>query len=160
MQTDSKESLLLVRGDLVKFLLTDGSVMEVPENWGLVQDPSGKCLHPCDLILCEYRLDHNIDATSMQSFNNNNTTTTDAAVQYFGRGGRIAKGSVEIPSGPWYRASCDAEAIFYRLAGRRRGLYHHYFKTPVGLLWNGDRTGCKMVLPDACVLSKRGFIWP
>lgn len=148
-------STLLVRGDLVKLELVDGSILEVPDSWGLVHDVTGSLLHRCELILTRYqRVNKNTHIRSAK--------VKKAAIGYFGVGASdLLVGSVEIPRGPWQHIG-GVSVIYYQRWGSKRksGLYHHDFEFPIPIYIQKDKKAYRLALPDACIVNSRGFVWP
>jgi len=144
--------MLMVRGDLVKFDLDDGRVVEVPEDFGLVHDPAGEVIDRCDMLVVSYRL------TSRRRVPVQ-TGIAELAKDYFGDSKAVLSGSVAIPKGPWQPLGVVA-TVYYARYGHKQGLYYHPFEDRVELFKQARGKALLLRMPDKCVVNERGFVWP
>ena len=142
----------LIRGDLVKLELEDGEVVNVPSEYGLVHDVDGEELNRCELVICPYQINGNLNVRLPKN-------VRKAAISYFGHSNKLVKGVVEIPSGPWQHIG-DVVFVYYRRKGKKKGLYQHPFEIPVPLYQQRNGDCFKLELPDFCIIDSRGFVWP
>lgn len=155
---DAEGHQLLVRGDLVKFDL-EGSPnqVEVPDDWGLIHDPVGAVLDPCDVRIGPYQSSGKI------------AQIQDPVMQriceaYFGHGMTIYDGTVKIPEGQWQEVG-RVSVVYYARYGKGifSGLFRHPIKmaAPPVILYQLSRSkGFKIGFPSGCIIDSHGFVWP
>ncbi len=151
MGRDGDKPALMVRGDAVSFELAGGRVIDLPESWGMIHDPSGENIRKCDIVISNYTL---VDRAVRSREYACHTT----AHKYWGDEMPLFEGVVDVPSGPWSLVNKVA-AIWYQRHGKHEGPYRHEFRPMVELYRNpgGDML---LALPSGCVLDWRGFVWP
>jgi hypothetical protein len=145
---------ILVRGDLVKLEFEDGRMLEIPDDWGILHDPLGKVLDPCDLRLAPY-------VRGRASVVPETDRMRSVCDSYFGRDTQVREGTVEIPNGPWKDVGRIAH-VYYARYGNLKGLYRHPFKTqaPQVLLQQNARGQYRLTFPSGCIIDSHGFVWP
>lgn len=158
---------LLVRGDMISFVSTEQvertgvhslddtnmpSDIVLPEDYVLVQDPTGKYLSKCDFYVVRWHSDG-------PKGSNLSGKLRDIAYDYFGDGARIKRGSVELPEGNW-SAVTEIAFIRYRRAGELSGNYEHPYNPRVQLYETESPLAWRLPLPTGCVVDARGFVWP
>jgi hypothetical protein len=159
------DTVLLVRGDIVSYELADGRFVEHPESWGLVHDPVGSCVDPCEIFVCPYTL-------VSQSRTPLPHHISETAREYWGDGYELKSGSVVIPKGPWDRVGRIVR-VYYDRYGELASKYQHPFKDVEGdeaFLYRqkrsqsfgpaGSHKAYRISLPDGCVINAHGFVWP
>lgn len=158
---------LLVRGDIVGFQMDDrdgGDELWLPGDWGLIHDPVGDCIPKCTLMIAPYRLSGNQARNVPQQM-------VDIATDYFGRDLPLDDADLVIPLGPWDRVG-RVVRIYYDRYGHLKGPYQHPFKPvkPAVSLYRqrsaqvypgGHRAKAfRLSLPDQCLITEHGFVWP
>jgi hypothetical protein len=154
---DERGHQFLVRGDLVKFDLSGGGHVDIPDSWGLIHDPLGAVMDPCDIRIGPY------ESTGQQAAIED-PILARVALAYFGHGMNIYDGTVKIPEGDWERVA-RIEVIYYARYGR--GNYNGLFRHPIKMqapavdlykLRQGD--GFRLQFPQGCIIDSHGFVWP
>jgi hypothetical protein len=137
---------ILIKGDHVRFEMTDGSMITMPDSYGIIHDPEGYSLPYCEVFFGPFEVTRQrVDLTSK-------------AKAYFGRGYEGRRAIVDVPiQGPWEFVG-ETIQIFYKRRGKDTRKFYHPQKRPVRLLRCGKFY--KNELPDGCVLDDRGFVWP
>lgn len=152
MSKTAEKPALLVRGDVVKLELDTGRVIEVPETWGIIHDPTGEYANRCDVYIAEYRIGTpNRTPLAPQ--------LSSIARAYFGDLENLRDGTVDLPTGPWHRVG-RVVRIYYARYGNQKGLYFHPFKMAVDLHEQQGGGAYLLQLPDGCVIDSHGFVWP
>lgn len=132
-----------------------GPILELPESFVLVQDPSGQNLRKCDFYVLPYTSTH-------QKVSKVDPTLQHAALDYYGPGHDLERGNVDIPNGPWHRVAAVSK-IRYRRPGDLHGDYQHPYEVSVPLYGAGSKSsprGWRLSLPTGCVVDGRGFVSP
>lgn len=157
---------LLVRGDRISFVSAEQakrtgihplddtkmpSDIVLPNDFVLIEDPTGKYLRKCDFYVLRW-----VDGTLKSGVD---TKVARVAADYFGASTRLKQGTVDIPDGKWHRASQIA-FIRYRRAGDLSGNYEHPYNPNVWLYDTDKPIGWRIALPTGCVVDGRGFVWP
>jgi len=147
---------ILIKGDHVRFEMTDGSMVTLPEAHGIIHDPEGYQLPYCDVYFGPFE-------TTRQR-----VELTKKAKAYFGRGYEGNRAIVDVPiEGPWEPIG-ESIQIFYKRRGKDTRKFYHPKKQPVRLSRCTARvaregasgTFYRLELPNGCVLDDRGFVWP
>lgn len=158
---------LLVRGDMISFVSAEQadrtgvhslndqlmpSDIVLPEDYVLVQDPTGKHLSKCDFYVVRWfgKTPKGVGLSSK---------LREIASDYFGDGARIKRGSVELPEGDWNPVA-EIAFIRYRRAGELSGNYEHPYNPKVQLYETDSPLAWRLPLPTGCVVDARGFVWP
>lgn len=141
-----------MRGDVVKLKLRNGRMLNVPDDWGMVHDPTGTCINRCDVYLTRYVIKNPVVTQMEPKF-------ASIARAYFGDLKNLVAGSVELPRGPWHLIG-QVERIFYARYGNLEGMYYHPFKLPVDLHEQQGGGAYLLSLPERCVIDSHGFVWP
>lgn len=155
LRDDATGAELLGRADVVKFDLSDGNFVEVPDPWVMAHDVVGKVIPTCDLRMIPY-------AHCMPFKGCVDSIVCRIAYAYFGRKNKLDEASIEIPRGPWHRLG-RVDRIYYARQGKHKGLYHHPFKqdAPPVTLYERDGGGAyRLKLPPGCIVDSHGFVWP
>lgn len=159
---------LLVRGDRVSFVSTEQvrrvgrhkldavnmpSDVELPDDYVLVHDTTGKLLNRCDLYVVRWHkgssnLGHNVSQELIRS-----------AHDYYGFETPVTFGRVDIPKGKWHRLAKVA-FIRYRRVGDSPGMFEHEYDVPVMLYDMTRPLAWRLPLPEGCVVDARGFVRP
>ena len=147
----------LVRGDLVKFDLVGGAKQDIPDSWGLIHDPLGAVMSPCDIRIGPYR-------SNGKKAQIDDPVMARVARAYFGHGMDIYGGSVDIPDGKWQRVG-RVEVVYYARYGQGRfnGLFRHQIKMQapaVHLMKLQGGNGFRLEFPQGCIIDSHGFVWP
>jgi hypothetical protein len=156
----------MIRGDIVSLELTTGMVVELPDDWGLIHDPSGIGVDRCELFIAPFIMGRRMN-------NSHLSKVGDDARSYYGYDQELHGVTVEIPEGPWERVG-DIAVINYDRHGELKGPYYHDTdvpkrrserailmrqRTPKPLF--GRRVKAfRISLPDGCRINAHGFIWP
>lgn len=159
------DTVLLIRGDIVSCELDDGRTVEFPESWGLVHDPVGSCVDPCEIFVAPYTL-VSTPRTPLPH------KVIASAKEYWGDGYELESGTVVIPEGPWDRVGRIVR-VYYDRYGELASKYQHPFKdveNDAAILYKqkrsqsygkaGAHTAYRISLPDGCVINAHGFVWP
>jgi hypothetical protein len=146
---------LMARGDIVSFVMTDGSVVELPKSFVLLHDPSGKLIDKCTLVCCRCSLQSRLVHTIPSRIH-------DYVVDYFGSDAVLVKGTVEIPKGPWHPLGTVKEIRYDRHGQYEDAFYHPFSDSDPGveLFRQGKGSAYLLVLPGGCKVDARGFVWP
>jgi hypothetical protein len=155
--TDSGGNQFLVRGDLVKFDLVGGARQDIPDSWGLIHDPLGAVISPCDIRIGPYKGNGHKAVIE-------DPVLARIAQAYFGHGMDVHGGSVEVPDGTWEPVG-RVEVVYYARYGRGNfdGLFRHPIKMQapaVNLLKLRGGGGFKLAFPQGCIIDSHGFVWP
>lgn len=157
MASKKKQDAPFVRGDAVKLDLDDGQSIEFPRPWGMVQDPSGTILSRCEVLILPYEVDLTQEVLDAKQ-------CARSAREYFGSKTKLYWGDLEVPRGRWERVGRVVHVIWYRRYGFASGNFYHPFKqsmqTPVDVHRLKSGKAYKLSLPDGCVLTRHGFVWP
>jgi hypothetical protein len=143
---------LLVRGNLVKMDLEDGRQLDVPNDWGMLHDPSGNLFPSCEFRIQKYTITSQHEPPI-------DTTLQQIASAYFGENTNIAGGKVEILGGPWQRVG-RVGRIYYARPGSLRGLYQHPFEEGAEIYERKGGRALRLSLPSGCIVDAHGFVWP
>lgn len=157
---------IIIRGDIVSIVLTDDTLISMPEDWGLIHDTKGKCVDECEVFIAPYVMGHKLDAQRMREVNSD-------AISYYGNDAELNVSYVEIPVGPWDRVG-DIKVINYDRYGELEGPYYHDTDVPRkrserAILMRASRyqllcgQRCRpfrISLPDGCRVTSHGFVWP
>lgn len=154
---DARGNQFLVRGDLVKFDLDGGEHLDIPDSWGLIHDPKGVVLSPCDIRIGPYT----VNGHKAQI---DDPVLSRICVAYFGDGMPIYDGTVKIPDGQW-DAVGRVTVIYYARYGKGQfsGLFRHpiNMNAPVVNLYQLRRgNGFRLGFPQGCIIDSHGFVWP
>ncbi len=143
---------ILVKGTAVKLELEDGTIVSPPEQWGMVHDTNGTLIRKCIVLVLPYRkcARHACGLTPSEH---------QEAVAYYGQRCGVQRVFVDLPPGPWHRMH-DAVRIYYVRRGKKRGGWHHPYRTAVVCFEHHDLGAYALVLPAGCRLESRGFVWP
>lgn len=160
---------LLVRGDKISFVSSeqvertgvhslDDSKMPsdivLPDDYVLVQDPTGRHLSKCDFYVVRWQ---NVAPNSGKL----SGKVKEIALDYFGDGAKIKRGSVELPEiDCQWNSVAEIAFIRYRRAGELEGLYEHPYNPRVHLYETDAPLAWRLPLPTGCVVDERGFVWP
>ena len=163
---DLANSEIFIRGDIVSILLTTDVMVELPEDWGLIHDPSGDCVDRCEVFIAPYSLGRRLR-------NSEARRVGEDARAYYGNTDELHDSTVEIPKGPWDRVG-DISCINYDRYGELKGPYYHdtdvskkrserailfrqrHYEVLVGQRCKAFRIS----LPDGCKINAHGFVWP
>jgi hypothetical protein len=154
---DEAGNQFLVRGDLVKFDLEGGGHQDVPNSWGLIHDPKGAVLNPCDIRIGPY-------TSTGREARIDDPILSRICRAYFGHGMKIYDGKLEIPEGQWDLVG-RIEVVYYARYGRGNydGLFRHPIKmqAPAVDLYKLRRgQGYRLQFPQGCIIDSHGFVWP
>jgi len=152
MKQKRKPASLLVRGDIVKLELDSGPLLDIPEDWGIIHDPTGEYTNPCDVYITKYT----VSAPRVIPLE---PVVASIVKAYFGGLENLKEGSVDLPKGPWQRVGRVVQ-IYYARYGIQKGLYYHPFKADVDLYKQVGGGAYLLRLPDGCVIDSHGFVWP
>jgi hypothetical protein len=147
-----REARLLVRGNAVGFVVHGEDYFPLPENYGLVHDPTGTLIPRCTMYVCAYKLSHKFGVSMVPELR-------EAATEYWGHSKEMRPGSVAIPKGPWQHRGHPSRILYVR-KGKLANRYHHDFEVPVDLAVNRRGDALRLTLPEKCVVNERGFVWP
>jgi hypothetical protein len=163
---DLANSEIFVRGDIVSVVLTNDVEVSLPEDWGLIHDPSGKCTDQCEVFIAPYSHGRRLRNSEVQKVGRD-------ARAYYGNGAELHEATVELPIGPWERVG-DIACINYDRYGELEGPYYHDTDVPKkrserAILFRqrqyrtllGQRVKAfRISLPDGCKITEHGFVWP
>lgn len=163
---EMESSDIFVRGDIVSIVLTSGIEVVMPEEWGLIHDPSGNSIDRCEVFVTPYA-----EVTRSRA-RKSNEVGSDAKA-YFGSDTRTVDVSIDIPSGPWKRVGYIS-CINYDRHGNLEGPYYHDTDVPKrpserAILFEQTKSEVlcgvrcrpfRISLPDGCRINAHGFIWP
>lgn len=159
---------ILVRGDRVSFVSTEQvrrvgrhkldadkmpSDVVLPNDFVLVQDPTGELLSPCDVYVVRWH------RQQTQKGHTNNSALRKHARDYFGSRTPLQVGFVDIPESPWQRVA-TVQFIRYRRAGELQGMYEHEYEPRVSLFDSQKPLAWRLPLPEGCVINAHGFVKP
>lgn len=139
--------MILIKGQNVKFEMSDGGWVAPPSSHGIIHDPDGSQLERCFVYVGPYK------ATNEQ------ISLTKDAKSYFGPDYKGTKATVDVPDGPWNLVG-EAVQILYRRPGKYRGKYFHFFNQKTTVLISKCRNHFRMELPNGCIVNWRGFVFP
>ena len=147
----------MARGDVLSFVMADGSTVELPTDYAMLHDPSGAVIDKCTLVCCACELDAHVDgAVPVQ--------IREYVDAYYGDRAELVKGVVEIPPGPWHLLGVVREILYDRhgqpLENDDDSWFHPYRGSVVDLYVNERGNGYLLVLPAGCVVNERGFVDP
>ena len=170
---------LLVRGDQIEFVSVERarqvkcgpkscptalderamkSDIKLPRGFVLVHDTTGDLLPRCEFYVVRYYKER---ANNVSKLHKNDL---EAARAYFAMGDnppstiRLETGSVDLPKGPWRRVA-KIRLIRYRRQNYKLG-FEHFYDPPVWLSKSESTLAWKLSLPNACLVTKDGFINP
>jgi len=163
---DLENSEIFIRGDIVSIELTTGTTVELPEDWGLIHDPSGECTDMCEVFIAPYSHGRRLRNSEVSKVGKD-------ARAYYGDTAELHDATVEIPVGPWDRVG-DIRCINYDRYGELKGPYYHDTDVPKkrsdrAILFKqrgyrqllGQRVKAyRISLPDGCKITEHGFVWP
>lgn len=163
---DLENSEIFVRGDIVSIELVGKPDVVLPEDWGLIHDPSGNCSDRCEVFIAPYSHGRRLRNSEVQKVGRD-------ARAYYGNDVELHDSTVEIPEGPWERVG-DIECIKYDRYGELAGPYYHDTDVPTkrserAILFRqrhyrmllGQRVKAfRISLPDGCKITEHGFVWP
>jgi hypothetical protein len=131
----------------------EGPIFELPKGYGIVHDPDGEVLRPCDVYLAPFRMTRE------------KVKLSPKLQEYFGVGTEGRRLVITKPSGAWHPVGHVTMIWYYRPGTRAPGDYFHPFykdrifrKEPLGL-WRAGRV-YMLALPGDCVVNHRGFVYP
>lgn len=163
---DLANSEIFVRGDIVSVLLTTDVLVELPEDWGLIHDPSGMCTDKCEVFIAPYSQGRRLRTSEVPKVGRD-------ARAYYGNTDQLHDATIEIPRGPWERVG-DIRCINYDRYGELEGPYYHDTDVPKkrsdrAILLRQRRSetllgqrvkAFRISLPDGCKITQHGFVWP
>lgn len=163
---DLEGSKIMIRGDIVSIELTNDKVVELPDDWGLIHDPSGVGVDKCEVFIAPF-------TEGRRTRNSELSNVGDDARAYYGFGEELHDVTVEIPNGPWERVG-DISCINYDRYGELEGPYYHDTDVPKrrserAILMRQRRAevlcgkrvrAFRISLPDGCRITAHGFVWP
>jgi hypothetical protein len=153
--------MLMVRGDIVAFDLEGGDPdhpMTLPDDFGMVHDPTGTVLDPCVVYICRCKFDWKKSPSIHKSIE-------QIAFDYFGDDVDLVNASVAIPEGPWQFVGV-VKTIHYERYGSDEshdGPFFHPFSDSlpdVELYKSRCANAYMLQLPEGCVLNERGYVKP
>jgi len=139
---------ILIKGDHVRFEMTDGSMVTLPVEHGIIHDPEGYQLPYCDVYFGPFEV--------MRQ----RVELTKKAKAYFGRGYEGQRAIVDVPfEGPWEPIGKSVQ-IFYKRRGKDQRKFFHPQTQPVAIsrCVVRDITHYRLELHNGCVLDDRGFV--
>lgn len=143
--------MILVKGDRVQFLTTDGNMIVLPSSAGIIHDPEGEERPRCEVFFGPYKLQRKRPVPRI----------TRAAVKYYGRHYQPTVALIDLPHGPW-RPIAHVTKIFYKrgLRGAQHagGFHHPFARAPLTLEKSGKFY--RLSLPGGCIVDDRGFVFP
>ena len=143
---------VLIKGYGVKFERTAGKAIVLPYRYGIIHDPEGTILPPCNVYFGPYTISKRVVEAPSR-----------AAREYFGRDYKLRYITVAIPSGTWKPVGEVAVLHYVRTEGSAHGgPYFHPIKQPLNPSAPLTKNGrfYKIAMPDGCVINWRGFVFP
>ncbi len=163
---DLSRSETFIRGDLVSIEMTNGYLVEMPGDWGLIHDPSGACVDRCEVFVAPYSRGRKLRDSEARKVGSD-------AIAYYGSDTSLYLSSFAIPHGPWLFEG-DISCINYDRYGELKGPYYHdtdvpkkraerakLFRQKRSEVLCGKRVRAfRISLPDGCKINAHGFVWP
>lgn len=147
--------MLMIKGDLTSFDLKDGTTVKLPDDFGMVHDPTGTVLDPCVVYICKCKYQWKKRVTIHKSIEQD-------VLDYFGPDVDLVNATVAIPEGPWQFLGV-VETIHYERYGKHDGPWYHPYsdRWPDVELYKSECMEAYMLqLPEGCVVTERGFVKP
>lgn len=151
--SSTDQPALLARGDVVSFDMDDDITIDLPKNFVMLHDPTGRIIDKCTLMCCPCAIDTRGPHTVPDGIH-------DYVLDYFGSDADLYKGRVEIPKGPWQPLGVVHEIRYDRQGEYEDAFYHPFRGSGVELFKQKRGRAYMLVLPDGCKVDARGFVWP